>query len=181
VPEALSRDFAAALIAREHGYRAVSVRDAICFVPRIGSLHREYRRKVRTMTRGLETLWYKRHLMNPVTHGMFAWMLLSHKLVRWLVPWSLVVGALVLAGLAVTMPWARGLLAMGVIGAALAAAGWYWPRPDLPRVVALPAYVVSGMLAALVAWRKALSGELNPIWEPTRRDTGPGPAAASGG
>ncbi len=35
VPEALSRDFAAALIAREHGLRAVSVNEAVCFVPRI--------------------------------------------------------------------------------------------------------------------------------------------------
>jgi cellulose synthase/poly-beta-1,6-N-acetylglucosamine synthase-like glycosyltransferase len=56
-PAALSRDFAAALIARENGFRAVTVNEAVCFVPRMGSLRREYRRKVRTLTRGLETLW----------------------------------------------------------------------------------------------------------------------------
>src|SRR5690606_9975516 len=66
LPTALSRDFASAMITREHGYRAVSVDDATCLVPRSGSLGREYRRKVRTMTRGMRTLWFKRHLMNPM-------------------------------------------------------------------------------------------------------------------
>ncbi|HEY2805710.1 MAG TPA: glycosyltransferase, partial [Gemmatimonadales bacterium] len=44
VPVALSRDFAAALIASEHGFRAVSVNEAVCFVPRSSSLQAEYRR-----------------------------------------------------------------------------------------------------------------------------------------
>src|SRR2546427_4647259 len=53
VPEDLSRDFGAALLARRRGYRAVSGPEAICFVPRGASLRQEYRRKVRTMARGL--------------------------------------------------------------------------------------------------------------------------------
>ncbi|MGH7690608.1 MAG: glycosyltransferase, partial [Gemmatimonadaceae bacterium] len=54
--EHLSRDFDAALVARRHGLRAVSVPDAICYVPQSTSLRKEYRRKVRTMARGLATL-----------------------------------------------------------------------------------------------------------------------------
>ena len=84
-PEALSRDFASALVAREHGLRAVSVDEALCLVPRSVSLPREFHRKVRTMARGLETLWFKRQLLNPFRYGSFAWMLASHKLCRWLV------------------------------------------------------------------------------------------------
>src|SRR5690606_16822661 len=66
--DSLSRDFAAALIAREHGYRSVSVDDAVCYVPRAPSLHREYRRKVRTITRGMETLHNRGHLLNPLEY-----------------------------------------------------------------------------------------------------------------
>jgi cellulose synthase/poly-beta-1,6-N-acetylglucosamine synthase-like glycosyltransferase len=169
VPEALSRDFAAALIAREFGSRAVSVRDAVCFVPRIRSLRLEYRRKVRTMTRGLETLWFKRHLMNPARYGWFAWMLASHKLVRWLAPWGLVlamVGWLLLAAALGSVLTALPLAAIAL----LAATGWYWPEQRrAPRIVAVPAYVVAGTIAALVAWFRAIRGELNPVWEPTRR------------
>src|SRR5439155_21767744 len=52
LPEDISRDFAAALLAREHGLRAVSVESAVCTVPRVPSLRKEYRRKVRTIVRG---------------------------------------------------------------------------------------------------------------------------------
>jgi cellulose synthase/poly-beta-1,6-N-acetylglucosamine synthase-like glycosyltransferase len=170
VPEALSRDFAAALIAREHGYRAVSVDESICFVPRIGSLHQEFRRKVRTMTRGLETLYYKRALLNPLRHGLFSWMLASHKLIRWLTPLGTVAALLGLTLLAFS---SRAAAVVGMVAAVvlvLAAVGWLWPEGRrAPRVVSVPAYVVSGLVAALVAWRNALRGELNPVWEPTRR------------
>src|SRR5205823_3773214 len=84
-PEEPSRDFASALMARAHGLRAVSVNGAICFVPRAGSLGNEFRRKIRTMARGLETLWRWRQMLNPFGYGAFAFMLASHKLCRWLV------------------------------------------------------------------------------------------------
>ncbi len=168
-PAALSRDFACALIAREAGFRSVSVNEAVCYVPRIRSLRLEYRRKVRTLTRGLETLWYKRPLLNPRRYGLFAWMLLSHKLIRWLAPWGLVLAA---AG------WLLSSVALGsallaaplVLVLLLALAGWYWPEDrHAPRIVSVPAYLVSGIVAAIDAWRRAVKGELNPVWEPTRR------------
>lgn len=177
VPDALSRDFAAALVTREHGLRAVSAQDAVCFVPRIASIRREYRRKVRTMTRGLETLWFKRGLLNPARHGRFAWMLASHKLARWLVPWELVALAAALAALAPARPWATVLLALGVALLLLAAVGWWWPEAKpVPRAVAMATYFVAGNVAGLHAWLNAVRGERHPIWEPTRREEPAAPA-----
>ena len=179
VPEALSRDFAAPLVARRYGFRSVSVDDAIAFVPRTTSLRREYARKVRTMTRGLETLFFHRGLLNPFKYGLFAWELWSHKLIRWLVPWG---GLLVVVGLgllAPTEPWARILLALGGAAVAAGIAGWLWPAERrLPRLLALPTYALASNVAALSAWIGALRGDLNPIWEPTRR---PAPRDSGGG
>jgi hypothetical protein len=171
-PEALSRDFGAALGAREHGFRAVSVADAICYVPRSASLRREYRRKVRTMARGLRTLWDKRSLLNPRRYGLFAWMLWSHKLCRWLAPWTLLLTVAALVALAPRYWWAVTTLALGGVAALMTAIGWVWPegRP-LPRLIALPAYAVSGNIAALQAWIRALGGQGTALWEPTRRGT----------
>jgi glycosyltransferase involved in cell wall biosynthesis len=170
VPSALSRDFASALTAREHGMRAVSVDDAVCLVPRTVSLRREFRRKIRTMARGLETLWYKRHLLNPVRYGSFAWMLWSHKLVRWLVflVWPLALLGLLL--LTRDSMLARGLFGLTLAGMGLGLLAWRAPegRP-LPKLVALCGFALVSHVAGLVAWSKALRGELNPIWEPTRR------------
>ena len=170
VPIALSRDFAAAMVGRRQGLRAVSVDQALCYVPRNPSLHREYWRKVRTMARGIETLFYHRDLLNPLRYGLFAWMLLSHKLVRWLVPWAVVTAGLSLAVAALGSALAGAFLAPGLLVLAAAWLGWLWPEDRRrPKVLGFPAYVVSGVVAGLHAWTKALRGELNPIWEPTRR------------
>jgi glycosyltransferase involved in cell wall biosynthesis len=179
VPEALSRDFAAALIARERGFHAVSVDGAVCYVPRTASLQREYRRKVRTMTRGLETLFYKRALLNPFRSGLFAWKLFSHKLARWLLPWSAMLAAVGVAWLAVRHPWARLLVIGGLVALALAAAVFRAPAGRrIPRPVALVAYVVTAIVAGLHAWLNALRGELHPVWEPTPRATASGGGTA---
>ncbi len=169
VPIALSSDFASALYARRQGLRAVSVDRAICFVPRNPSLRREYRRKVRTMTRGLETLWYNRDLLDPFRYGLFSWMLWSHKVIRWLAPVGL---TLAMAGWLLLDLWRNSLLLAAPVAvlAGLALAGWYWPEEKkLPRLVAFTTYVVSGAIATFVAWYHGLQGELNPVWEPTRR------------
>ena len=174
IREDRSRDFAAALTAREHGLRAVSVPDAICYVPRGRSLHQEYRRKVRTITRGLATLAYKRALLNPLRYGVFSWMLFSHKVSRWLVPWSLVAAGFALVDLAFASEWARVLLVISGVAMTLAALGWLWPdETSVPRLLGLPAYVVAGNVAVLHAWLRLLTGRATPVWEPTRRDAVP--------
>jgi len=175
VPEGLSRDFSAALTARRHGYRSVSVDDAICYVPRTPSLQREYKRKVRTVTRGMQTLWYNRDLLHPGHHGVFAWMLFSHKLCRWLIPWAGVAGALGLALLGISgMVWAWVPLLLSLPLLAITFMAWQWPagRP-LPRPVSLPAFAVLSSVAILHATGRALLGKNQAVWEPTRRDVIP--------
>ena len=169
-PEALSRDFAAALISREHGLRAVSVDEAVCLVPRATSLNAEYRRKIRTMARGLETLWYKRRLMNPVSHGGFAWRLLSHKLGRWLLFLTIPCALVGLALLALSSKVALGVFLFSLLGIGLGAMIMRLAdRRRIPRPMLMVGFLFASCLAALIAWSKALRGERNPIWEPTRR------------
>jgi len=88
LPIGLSWDFASPLVAQKQGYRSVSVPAAVCIVPRTAEIRTEITRKVRTMARGLRTLFYLRALMNPLRYGSFALMLISHKLLRW-VPYLL--------------------------------------------------------------------------------------------
>lgn len=172
LPESLSRDFSAALHAREHGYRPVSVPDAVCYVPRTTSLRKEYRRKVRTITRGMQTLWFKRHLMNPFRHGWFAWMLFSHKVCRWALPWAATAAGLALVALALDGVWpARFAVLGGVLILVLAWVGWLRAEADsVPKIFSVPAYLVAGNLAAMHAFLRAISGGKDSLWEPTRRE-----------
>ena len=169
-PEALSRDFASPLIAREAGFRSVSVEQAVCYVARTRSLRAEYRRKVRTMTRGLETLWYKRALLNPFRYGRFAFFLFAHKLLRWLVFPALVLAVAGIAMLTLTTSWGWVLAVLGLLALAAGAVGYYWPAgSNAPRLLTTAAFAVRAQVAGVKAGIGALRGELNPVWEPTRR------------
>ena len=180
VPVALSRDFAAALVTREHGLRPVTVNESICYVPRVPSLKHEYRRKVRTITRGMETLYFKRALLNPFTYGVFSWMLFSHKICRWLGPWAALVGLVGTIALATVYPLALVAVAGAAIGIGIAVIGWNWPEgKPIPRAISIPTFMVVGNWAVVHATIRASRGELNAVWEPTRRDPTQLPAAAA--
>ena len=169
-PEALSRDFASPLLARRAGFRAVSVPRALAVVPRARSLKAEFRRKTRTMARGIETLWFLRSLMDVRKHGRFAWMLWSHKAARW---YGFLTAPLALVGLSLLASgsvWAQYLLLVSLIGLAVGGVAFLWPEGRrIPKILASAGYLVGASAAAILAWGKALRGERNPIWEPTRR------------
>lgn len=170
-PEHLSRDFASAILAREAGLRAVSAEDAVCGVARTASLQSEFSRKVRTMQRGMQTLWFKRRLLDPRRYGVFAFMLASHKVARWL-PYPLLLPAAAgMAWLAVRFSPAlyAAALAAGIV--ALGLIGMRWPAGrTAPTVFALPGFVVASNLAGLTAWWNVCRGRASTAkWEPTRR------------
>jgi len=173
VPDTLSRDFAAVLKARRAGFRSVHVSEAVCTVPRTGSPAVEYRRKVRTMARGLGTLWHYRSLQNPFRYGGFAFALISHKLCRWLVPPLLPLGFFGVVLLALGVPGARVILGVGVVGLVLGGMGMRWPasRGVPPRSLAVLGFALSANAVGIAAWAKVFrDGGGTAIWEPTRRD-----------
>jgi cellulose synthase/poly-beta-1,6-N-acetylglucosamine synthase-like glycosyltransferase len=169
VRDDLSRDFSAALTAQLHGYRAVSVYDAVCYVPRTSSLRAEYRRKVRTISRGMETLIFHRRLLEP-KHGLFAWKLLSHKISRWLVPITLIPCVIGLSMLARTHLWAAVLLGCGVTVGLIATLGAFWPQDrPMPRAISVLAFAAAANVAVVHAAWRVLHGHEDHLWEPTRR------------
>ena len=170
-PEHLTRDYGAVALARKAGLRSVSVDSALCYVPRQRSLRKEYRRKVRTMTRGLKTVWHLRGLLNPLRYGLYSWMVFSHKLCRWLVPVALVMGAAAVFGLATVDSRVLPLVVAAALVSLLATGGWLWPEGrSTPRILSVPAYLVVANLAALHAWLNLLRRTGSAAWSPTRRE-----------
>jgi len=169
LPPELSWDFASALNARLQGYRSVSVNDAICIVPRAREIRSELTRKVRTMARGLGTLFYFRELMNPFTYGSFAFMLVSHKLLRWL-PYLLApVAYAALCYLAVEAVGARVILGIASAGLVAGVVGIRRGDSGLPKPVALAGFLVAVCSAGFLAWMAAFRNSQLAMWEPTRR------------
>jgi cellulose synthase/poly-beta-1,6-N-acetylglucosamine synthase-like glycosyltransferase len=173
LPPQTFRDFAIPLIARERGLRSVSVPQALCSVPRVPAFRSEYRRKVRTMVRGMHTLRAYSSLLNPIRYGVFAWKLWSHKVCRWLLPWAVLMGLAALGCAAFYQSWARWVLASVTLTLLTALMGWFWPEGrGMPRLLALPAAAVAANAAALQSFIEVLSGEKSGVWEPTRRGSG---------
>jgi len=171
IPPDLSRDFSAALTARAHGFRAVSVDDAIAFVPRTQTLRREYARKVRTIARGMETLLGVAHMLDPMRYGAFSWRLISHKVCRWLVPLAGVPALIGLLFLASAHLWARLALITLVVLGSVAAFGALWPpsRP-MPRLLSFISFGVAANVAVIHAVCRLVYAGDDKIWEPTRRE-----------
>jgi hypothetical protein len=122
------------------------------------------------MARGLSTLWHERELLNPLRFGRFAWMLASHKLIRWLVwlTWPAAVAGL--GVLAWTDPRFWPFAAAVGVAMAVGWVGWWWSRRgSAPRMLAIPGYALAGAVAGFAAWMRALGGTQLAVWEPTRR------------
>jgi hypothetical protein len=125
---------------------------------------------VRTMAQGLETLWYFRSLMNPLRHGGFALMLISHKLCRWLVYLTVPLALVGLVLLGVSIPAAFGLLALVLFGWLVGLSALRWPESRrIPLPIALAGFAVASNTAGMLAWLKVFRRQRMATWEPTRR------------
>ncbi len=84
-PEDLS-DFVNPLQIIAQGYRNVYEPEAISFEDGVESFEKEFRRKVRIVNRAWRGLWRVRQVLNPFRFGFFTLQVISHKLLRWVVP-----------------------------------------------------------------------------------------------
>ena len=80
-------DFNTALNTAKAGMRSVSCPDVEGFYPNIKDETKEYQRKLRTAIRGITGLSRHTEVLNPAKFGWYAFQVWSHKVMRWAVPW----------------------------------------------------------------------------------------------
>jgi cellulose synthase/poly-beta-1,6-N-acetylglucosamine synthase-like glycosyltransferase len=167
----LAPDFLSVLRTVERGYRAVTQPDAVGYMQALDSVSDEFRRKVRTILRGLTTLKHCSHLLNPFRSGVFAFELWSHKLLRWLVPFFLLAILASSAWLALDSIFYRMLLIIQVVLYSLALAGPRLKGSALASlaVTKIAVYFTTVNIATLWAWGKYLAGARQELWQPSRR------------
>jgi cellulose synthase/poly-beta-1,6-N-acetylglucosamine synthase-like glycosyltransferase len=166
----LAPDFLSVIRTVEQGYRAVVAPNAVGTMHAVSRPGAEFERKVRTLLRGLTTLWRFAHLLNPLRYGLFAVFLASHKLARWLVPLFMLT-AFVASGLLAPSSWfylatfaAQVAFYLMAIAAAFDVAPF--ASAKVPRIAL---YFSAVNAATLVAWIKYLGGVRQELWTPSRR------------
>jgi cellulose synthase/poly-beta-1,6-N-acetylglucosamine synthase-like glycosyltransferase len=160
-------DFILPLNVVEQGYRVVFEPEARLTEETLTTQGSEYRMRVRVTLRSLWALWYKRGLLNPLRSGVFAWQLLSHKLLRYLsfLPLAVAVAANWL--LLSQGPLYVALAAAQVAVAALVLIAWAGPR--LLANNPLSRYCFYFFLlnwSSAVAFQRFLAGKKQVLWQP---------------
>jgi hypothetical protein len=125
----------------------------------------------------MRALYRYREVLNPLRHGTYALQMLSHKVMRYVVPALLVAAFLSNAALA----GGSALYRLAFVGQAVfyvaALVGWRMERAGLRLgPLAFPYYFALGNAASISAALACLRGERQVVWEPIR---GAGLAASS--
>jgi cellulose synthase/poly-beta-1,6-N-acetylglucosamine synthase-like glycosyltransferase len=151
------------------GYRCVYELEARSVERGAGDFGREFRRKVRIVNRAWRAMMSLKGLLNPVRFGFFSLEVLSHKVLRWLVPVFLLVIlttnlVLIQRGwiYAATLAAQLVLYALGWLGYALRR------RSSLPRILAVPFYFLMVNLASARGIIEAYLGKTYTTWTTAR-------------
>jgi cellulose synthase/poly-beta-1,6-N-acetylglucosamine synthase-like glycosyltransferase len=167
-PGDLASDFRSALEAARRGFRAVSEPAATASFEATQDPATEWRRKVRTVQRGIAVLARYRELLHP-RHGRVAFSLWGHKVARFTTPFALV--ALLLTSAAATpfSALAALLLVAQVVGYAVGGLALRSPAAGRWGPARLIGFFMLVNASMLVAWSHYLSGRRAVTWQPTRR------------
>ncbi len=160
-------DFNLLLQGVERGYRGVHGDDVVCTYESLKTEELEFVRKVRTVLRGMSTLFSFPKVMNPVSFGAVSLQMISHKLFRWLVPFFIIISGLCLFFLRKDSMLYAVMFYSGFIFFSLAILGYIFPALRKSKVCKLPLFFSVTNLAILVAWWRYLTGRRSQTWEPT--------------
>jgi hypothetical protein len=167
----MAPDFLSVLDTVRSGHRALCEPAARGSMTATQSQRAEFSRKSRTFLRGLTALLGNASLLNPMHYPVFAFILWSHKLMRWLGPVSLsmcLISALALRSEPIYAVTLYGQLAFYT----LALGALAWPnvigRFSVTRLSAFFLLVNIAAGQALIMW---LAGVRQELWKPTRRPT----------
>jgi cellulose synthase/poly-beta-1,6-N-acetylglucosamine synthase-like glycosyltransferase len=162
-------DFIIATKMVEQGLRAVYEPAAICEEHTNQRADREFAMRVRVITQTYNDLWRHRHMMNPFRGGIYAIELLSHKVMRYMVPVFLLLILVSSIFLATRSTFYFAILLAHIVCYVVALGGYLLERLGVrAKLLALPHYFLLANLAATVAFYKFLRGERYARWEPIR-------------
>jgi len=152
----------------------------------IADEHYEFQRKVRTVLRGIAVLMRNKKLLNPLHFGLFSLQMLSHKLLRWLIPYFLIFTFVTNVILALSSSFYTTILIIQLLfycGALIyyvqIKSGIYRYQLTnkyvnlfakvLQRLMRVSYYFVTVNISIFIAWIKYLTGQTSTTWEPTKR------------
>lgn len=162
-------DFNTVALAARAGLRGISDPDAVGYYGAVKEPSREFNRKVRTVLRGMAALFANRDLINPFRRPLFAFMMVSHKILRWLVPFFLVAAFIVSATGVPRSGFLTGMFIVQALVYLAALSGIVSGRANKILPIRIAAFFVLVNAAIVVAWANFLIGRRMMTWTPSKR------------
>ncbi len=165
----ITGDLVEPLMVLQQGYRIVFEPEALAFEEPAGKTDDEFAMRLRVIVQGMTGLLYVKNLLNPLRYPFVSLQLISHKVMRWLVPVFCLVVLLSSAVLASSSP-VYGLLFLGQVLFYLAATlGYFLEKKDIhQKIFYLPLFFSTVNIAALISLFKVLRGETFVVWQTQR-------------
>jgi cellulose synthase/poly-beta-1,6-N-acetylglucosamine synthase-like glycosyltransferase len=152
------------------GHRAVYEPHAICYEETAGGVRVEWRRRIRIISRSWRAVFQAHGALNPFRVGLFAFSLLSHKVLRWFSGLFI----LLAAGAATTLLTRAGAFDFWtVVVPVLVAVAAISLAPGLRRPFAFVFYFVVINAASIAGLARGTFGNVSGIWTTARSDQGP--------
>ena len=166
LPEDAINDFLNPLQIVAAGWRGVYEPEAICYEDTAGKVKSEYKRRVRIVSRSWRAVFLEPRVLNPFCVGLFAWSIVSHKVLRWfcgLFASVAVLSGAILAADVVSeqLAWAVGVVVLALLLVMTSRAG--------RRVLAMGGYFAVINIASLVGIIKGTSGRVSGVWSTPRQ------------
>ena len=165
----MSSDFVIASEIYLQRQRVIYEPDAVCYEDTNKRARDEFRMRVRIIEQTMSAVYRYRRVLNLRRHGLFAFQMISHKLLRYMAPLFLAVAFLSSLALVNGSPAYRVAFAGQAAFYFIACLGWVCERAGFKLgVLALPYYFVLSNAAIVVAFIKFVGGKSHVVWEPLR-------------
>ena len=162
-------DFNTAINCAKKGMVSITCPDVVGIYSDVKDPGLEYRRKMRTVVRGMTAISRHPEALNPLRMGLFAFQVWSHKIMRWGVPWFLLLfAALTLALVGEGLVY-RIALWLQVIFYGFAAIGWLSGNMRRNTAIRIIFFFVQSNLALAYALMSFLAGKRMTVWTPSQR------------
>jgi len=163
-------DFVNPLQIIEQGYRGIFEPDAICLEETAGDFAKEAKRKQRIVNRSFRGLMKVKAVLNPFKYGFFSFEVISHKLLRWLMPIFIVlfsVGSLFLSYQSFIFFQITTLF--GILFLWLSQVGFIKSKnKKISPLYFLPYYFLMVNFYSLIGVLTALTGNIQVTWSTPR-------------
>lgn len=166
LPEDAINDFLNPLQIVGAGWRGVYEPEAVCYEETAAGIGREWRRRVRIVSRSWRAVFQAPGVLNPFRVGLFAFCLLSHKVLRWFSGLFLSIGVVALVAWTVLRAPVSPAV---VVGTALVIAVGF-ALPWFRRGASFALYFAAINVASFVGVIRGTFGSVSGVWTTPRAD-----------